>query len=183
MLYVEKIPNYNSLDIKQRRRTQHKFAWDLLQKKLRQNYNIDLSAQKILLGANGKPYIENSDIYFSISHCNNMVAIFVSNNRNGVDIEQIRTAKPDLIQRVCSESECNYIMQSNNPDKEFTKLWTLKESFVKADGRGLGFGLDNITFDLTGGKFISNQSAEFNLFEFADFVIATCEFCKENFNK
>lgn len=178
MLYVEKILHYYDFDIKQRKQVQHQFAWDLLQEVLKKDYNIDLSAQKILYETNGKPYIENSNIYFSISHCNDMVAIFVSNNRNGVDIEQIREIKDAVIKRVCSINEYSYITRSKDINKNFIKLWTLKESFAKADGRGLGLGLNNITFDLTYNKIISNQQATFNLHEFGNFIAATCEICK-----
>ena len=40
-----------------------------------------------------KPYFKNCPIYFNISHCENMIALIISNKEVGIDIEKIREIK------------------------------------------------------------------------------------------
>lgn len=84
----------------------------------------------------GKPYIEGAP-YFSISHCKAGIAVAVSDEPVGIDIEGIRHAEDDLIKRVCSAREQQTIAESADPDRAFTRLWTQKEAVVKAQGVGI----------------------------------------------
>ena len=42
----------------------------------------------------------------------------------------------------------------------FFRFWTLKESFTKLDGRGLGIPLNSFSFDLSDGKIALSQKGE-----------------------
>ncbi len=79
----------------------------------------------------GKPYIENGP-YFSISHCQAGIAVAIDDQPIGIDIETIRHAKEDLIERTMSEAE-----RVGMDDRKFTRLWTQKEAVVKAAGTGI----------------------------------------------
>ena len=67
----------------------------------------------------------------------------VSHSPIGIDIEHLRTAKPELVVRTMNEAEQEYIWQSSNPDWAFTQLWTKKEAVLKLHGTGIA-SLDGI---------------------------------------
>ena len=79
----------------------------------------------------GKPYLEHGP-YFSISHCKEGIAVAVDDQPIGIDIEHIRHADKDLIDRVMNEEE-----RVGMDDRKFTRLWTQKEAIVKAEGTGI----------------------------------------------
>ena len=86
----------------------------------------------------GKPYLkEHPDIHFSISHCKEAVGCFVSNRPCGLDIERIRTAKPDLVRHTMSPEEAESIFSNAFPDVAFTRIWTQKEAVLKLKGTGI----------------------------------------------
>jgi 4'-phosphopantetheinyl transferase len=84
----------------------------------------------------GAPYIEGGP-HFSISHCKTGIAVAVSENSIGIDIEAIRTLKADLIRKTMNEDEQKRILSSAAPDIEFIRLWTQKEALVKLQGTGI----------------------------------------------
>ena len=95
-----------------------------------------------LYNEHGQPCIEDGPC-FSISHCKNAIAVAVSHSPIGIDIEHLRTAKPELIVRTMNEAEQEHIWQSSNPDWAFTQLWTKKEAVLKMHGTGIA-SLDGI---------------------------------------
>ncbi|MBQ3998513.1 MAG: 4'-phosphopantetheinyl transferase superfamily protein [Paludibacteraceae bacterium] len=84
----------------------------------------------------GKPYLENGP-YFSISHCKEGIAVAVDEQPIGIDIEGIRHASADLIERVLSEDERLKVKGEWDKDRAFTRLWTQKEAVVKMEGTGI----------------------------------------------
>ena len=84
----------------------------------------------------GKPYIEGP--YFSISHCKEGIAVAIDDQPIGMDIEAIRHADKELIERTMNEEEIRTIANANaSADRAFTRLWTQKEAIVKAQGVGI----------------------------------------------
>ena len=79
----------------------------------------------------GKPYIEGGP-YFSISHCKAGIAVAIDDQPIGIDIESIRHAHEDLIERTMNAAE-----RAGMDDRKFTRLWTQKEAVVKAAGTGI----------------------------------------------
>ena len=80
----------------------------------------------------GKPYLKNGP-YFNISHCKAGIAVAVDDQPIGIDIESIRHAESDLIERTMNAEEQKTIRS----DRDFTRLWTRKEAVVKAEGTGI----------------------------------------------
>ncbi len=74
---------------------------------------------------------------FSISHCRNGIAVAIAEQPIGVDIESIRTAKPDLIHKTMNSAEQTAIASAAQPDIAFTRLWTQKEAHLKLRGTGI----------------------------------------------
>lgn len=125
----------------------------------------------------GKPYLLGTDLQFSLSHCKGMAVCALGDHTPiGVDCEPLRTVRPRVAQRCFSESELRLLDQSDQPDLLFTRLWTLKESYVKAIGRGISFPMKSISFTLCGDR-ITASEAEFGFSQFLTedgFVISIC---------
>ena len=69
----------------------------------------------------------------------------------GVDVEPVdRVVSPDLTQAVLSKPEAAWLGALEKADQPlaFTRLWTLKEAFIKATGRGLEHDLQAFSFNL-----------------------------------
>ena len=99
----------------------------------------------------GAPYIEGGP-YFTISHCKTAIAVAVSENPIGIDIEAIRTFKPELMRKTMSPAEQQRITSSATPDQEFIRLWTQKEALLKLQGTGIISDLHHVldhTLDLS----------------------------------
>lgn len=79
--------------------------------------------------ANGKPV--KDDCFFSLSHSHDLVALFVSDDFCGVDIEKNREVSQKLIDRSLSPEEKAVDSLS------FLEIWTRKEAFAKIRGEGM----------------------------------------------
>lgn len=92
----------------------------------------------ILTDSGGKPYAENINIYFNISHSGDMVACALSNNPIGIDIEKIREIDDKLIHFVCTDEELEYVCSDIElKTQRFFEIWTAKEAYFKCYGTGI----------------------------------------------
>ena len=97
----------------------------------------------------GKPFAENVDIEFNISHSNDMVACAVDKLPIGIDIEKIRPINLSVAKHFCSADDMFYIFGQNptinelqySEDieilKRFFEVWTKKEAYGKCKGTGI----------------------------------------------
>ncbi|MHC9543179.1 MAG: 4'-phosphopantetheinyl transferase superfamily protein [Vulcanimicrobiota bacterium] len=97
----------------------------------------------------GKPYFSNfSKMHFNLSHAGTWVLAAFADEPVGVDVEEIRPIDLNVASIVFSEQECS-ILAALPPEKQlnyFFRLWTLKESLVKALGKGFGYDLRDFSF-------------------------------------
>ncbi|MBQ7632011.1 MAG: 4'-phosphopantetheinyl transferase superfamily protein [Paludibacteraceae bacterium] len=90
-----------------------------------------------LYNEHGKPYWPDGP-FFSISHCQQGIAVAVDDKPIGIDIEAIRHAEESLIERVMNDEERRLIAKAyTNADRVFTRLWTQKEAILKMLGTGI----------------------------------------------
>ena len=111
-------------------------AWRLTEEVLGK---YGFSADNVTTDANGKPLCEG--IYFNISHSGEYVLCAVSDAPVGCDIEKAENAPFAITDSFFLPSERKYIAEArNNADKtrRFFRLWTMKESYMKMTGEGLG---------------------------------------------
>lgn len=100
-------------------------------------HQLPINQQPIFLYNDyGAPYIEGGP-HFSISHCKRGIAVAVSENPIGIDIEAIRTFKPELMRKTMNEDEQLRITSSAIPEVEFIRFWTQKEALLKLQGTGI----------------------------------------------
>jgi 4'-phosphopantetheinyl transferase len=92
-----------------------------------------------------RPYLTLHEFDFNISHSGNFVTCAIGKNiRLGIDIEENRNVNFKNFESVMTHKQWDEINNSNCPLKEFYKYWTIKESVIKADGRGLLIPLDKL---------------------------------------
>lgn len=95
---------------------------------------------EIRIPENGKPCLKGEPgIFFNISHTEGMAVCAICDRPVGIDIQIRKPCSKGLIRRMCSPEEYSLICKKEKAEAEkaLIRLWTLKESFVKADGRGL----------------------------------------------
>jgi len=130
----------------------------------------------------GKPYIVGSDgelpaMEFSLSHTRGLVACAISSARVGIDVERIRQNfdYEDIALSNFSQEEIKALEQlpTNVRNNRILELWTLKEAFLKAIGRGLSVNLDSMWFELLPSgeiRFHSNSDIDTTSWKFALFT-------------
>ena len=92
----------------------------------------------------GRPHLPGG-IDFNISHSGDYMLCAVTNEmRVGIDIEQINPVEFSDFTDLMSEDQWRTIRASANPLKAFFTFWAIKESIIKADGRGLSIPLNDI---------------------------------------
>ena len=91
-----------------------------------------------LIAPGGKPYLESAP-YFNLSHCASAVAVAISAEEVGIDIEPIAPRDPRLAARIASDEELAALAQAQDPTRATLLLWSAKE----AEGKRRGTGLEN----------------------------------------
>jgi 4'-phosphopantetheinyl transferase len=96
-------------------------------------------------GANKKPFIKKTDLFYNVSHSGDLILLSVSTSETGCDIELINRKFDfrDVLKDYFSESEGAFIQQENSIERFFT-VWTRKEAFTKATGTGLDDDLKRV---------------------------------------
>ena len=164
----------------------------------RDTFLTNTSARKILCGIylnqsplqvrfgrneHQKPYVlGQSHFHFNISHSGDWVVFLFSSSPCGIDIEKI---KPDfdfegMMASVFHPREIDWINGQNDRNRAFFKLWTMKESLLKAQGTGLVDDLNQ--WDLISTQQMPDQNWHLQTFSVGDdYYLSTC--IKEHPNK
>ncbi|MBE5782598.1 MAG: 4'-phosphopantetheinyl transferase superfamily protein [Clostridiales bacterium] len=91
-------------------------------------------AQRIAATALGKPYLPGGP-HFSLSHSGSKVVLLVDAQEAGVDVEQIAPYPEIVARRVFTLREQAWLKKQKGHEA-FYRLWTGKESIMKALGQG-----------------------------------------------
>lgn len=114
----------------------------------------------------GKPYIENYPVKFSLSHTQSAVAVAVSFEEVGVDVEKLRPANLRIAERYFSEDEKEFLANSKHKDADFFMLWTRKEAYLKRIGRGLTLPLSSFS--------VLKEKEQYRTYNRDGYVISLC---------
>ena len=143
----------------------------LLLKKALQKFGIE--SFEILIGENGKPFLKDGgNVFFNISHTKSGVAVVADKSPVGIDIQDILEVRNGVVERCFSEKEKNLVANSSSPEKEFTRLWTLKESAVKCNSETVA-NLKNYCFE-SEEKSFSKYEKFFTTFERKNLFVSVC---------
>lgn len=118
---------------------------------------INVGELKLARAKNRKPYLYDSPYHISLSHSGGLFVCALSSIELGIDIETRKYSAEysnNIAKRFFCEDEIKFI--SNDPEKNFIKVWTRKESYVKMYGSTLSQQIS---------KF-NTQKSEYNFFEF-----------------
>ena len=111
---------------------------------LKKDYGLE-NCPKILKDEYGKPYFENLEIEFNVSHSGEYLAIAVSEHPVGIDIQGPKAIREGTFKKVVQSQE--NVLIGEKREKDFLRLWSLKESFVKAEGKGLYISMKDYFFE------------------------------------
>jgi 4'-phosphopantetheinyl transferase len=130
---------------------------------LLKEYNIDYNDITILENENGKPYIKDSNIYYSISHSNEYVIVAIDEKPIGIDIQFIKDNKPN-----------NFVLNEEEFKYNYIDIFSLKESYIKCIGSNINH-MKDITFNLDNQITSNKEDFEFTqIKEIDNYVISIC---------
>jgi 4'-phosphopantetheinyl transferase len=113
-------------------------------------------------GPEGKPQLAGEPgIHFNLSHSGPWVLCAVHHGPVGIDVEEVRPREPLCAERIMAPEELGPFLRL--PPLAaldyFHRLWTLKESLLKATGAGLGLDPRGIRLDFGGRRITAAPAA------------------------
>lgn len=149
-------------------------------------FGMDCREVPIERGNFTKPYIRGVQADYSIAHSGDWVVCVVSTNqRVGIDLEQMKEIDLCVAERCFSEHELADLLELPAPARTpyFYALWTLKEAYVKYLGTGLLTPLDSFSFAVSADSIALTDPAREALPAFRRYELAAgyaCAVCAEN---
>lgn len=100
-------------------------------------------------GEYGKPALKyHPNIHFSLSHSGDYAICSIGDKPMGNDIELIKPGRLKVANRFFAKEELKW-MYAVRDEEEVTRrmfrIWTMKESFLKATGKGISLPLEDFT--------------------------------------
>lgn len=152
-------------DIKDFDESKHVFSKEVLKKaanyKVEEERKITLATSLILddyllskgrtrddlkFSEKGKPYIEGR--FFNISHYQDKVLLVDSSRFEiGCDIVKKIKYSSKFSKKFFSIKENELLDEAEDKNSLFTKIWAIKESYVKCTGEGISFPLNNLSIE------------------------------------
>ncbi len=175
-LALEKLPPQKQEAI---RKIKHKMTaqesilgWTMVFEAFKKYSNIE---PQLVFSENGKPYFENTQFYFNISHSDGTVCAAVAKCEIGIDVQRIKPASLAMKNRVLSSGEFQAVGQSDNPDERFIDFWSKKESYLKYTGQGIAQDLKKLDFSgcAENGSFVF-RNLNFNSFFLEECKVTVC---------
>lgn len=152
-------------------------AFLLLRLGLLKEYGIKLGEDiEIEYGIYGKPYLKKyKDIFFNLSHRKECVACVISDREVGIDVETLlKEEHLKIANDVLNVNEMMEFKKSNNKREVLTRFWTLKECYVKQNGKGLSQELQMIDFANSHKENFQLYDKYFITKQYRLFYIAAC---------
>ncbi len=148
-------------------------AWELLRIALSE-HGIKAETEVFSEKENGKPFLVNHpDIFFNLSHSGNTVMCAVSDTEVGCDVQKITSSDLRIADRFFHESEAKALSKISDENERrilFFRMWTLKESYIKATGRGFSLPLRDFCISLENGSiFVTRKNGITDDFSFKEY--------------
>jgi 4'-phosphopantetheinyl transferase len=119
----------------------------------------------------GKPYVTGAEqLHFNLSHTEGLVACAITGGCEvGVDVERVDRAvdASNIARRFFADEESQYIesLAGDRQRDAFFRIWTLKEAYVKASGRGFDLPLREFWFELSNGQIRVTPAGDWKFWE------------------
>ncbi len=155
-------------------------AHKLLRSALLQN-GIPESRQEFVYNKYGKPSLKDDcSFHFNISHCEELAVCATATKPIGADAEKIRKFPEHVLRRCFTEREIKFVRESSSPETAFFQLWTLKESLVKATGKGLSYPLKKAEFIIENNHITVNSEYNLSVLQIIIDKEFICSVCSSN---
>ncbi|WP_367567468.1 4'-phosphopantetheinyl transferase superfamily protein [Lacrimispora sp.] len=170
------LAQYEAAHGREKRQTEHLLGKRLLYQGLKEVYGIAPEPENqvvILKGEHGKPYLKDfPHIHYNISHTEGLAACGLGESSLGIDVERIRPFPDRVAERVFSSAEKRRMKElpQEERDSYFFRIWTLKESYVKALGCGITVPLADISAGADPNAFFHQEMLE------GGYVLSVCTF-------
>lgn len=106
------------------------------------------------IGEWGKPALKyHPEICFSLSHSGDYAICTIGDKPMGNDIEHVRNGRLQVADRFFAKEELLWLYEAKEGEEQrerMFRLWTMKESFVKAIGRGMSLPLQDFAIYVDG---------------------------------
>lgn len=160
------------------------FAEILLRYGLKIHFGMEGDVIQFETNEYGKPRLKGCEgIHFNVSHSGDWVICAISSEQVGVDVEQVKEKNLDIAERFYAEEEYQTLLQYEHPSELFYRYWTLKESYVKAEGKGMSIPFTSFAFRIedTVSDRKSETSSDTNSHKIYDKISLTVnnEICKK----
>lgn len=137
----------------------------LLCEALKDGYGV-CGPVKLAFNEHGKPYLADfPQIFFNLSHCCCGVACAVSDYEVGADVQDVRPYSADVARRVFCKAELKLLNSSFDKEREFARLWSRKEAYLKMLGTGISDDMKSVD---------TNALDSLTDFEFDSFFVSVC---------
>lgn len=124
--------------LKQRESRQQGIGAELLLNiAVQENFPDAMLPLSINVNEYGKPCCTEPALNFSLSHSDRFAACALSDREIGLDIQKKTVYNVHLANRMFTSPEREYILRASDTDAAFTRIWCMKESYIKAIGTGL----------------------------------------------
>ena len=100
---------------------------------------------EIRLGEYGKPAWNVEGLYFNLSHSSELAACVIADRPVGLDVQEPCVYREALAKRFFTPEEQALLAVSNERDQDFGRIWAMKESYLKALGKGLSRPLSSFS--------------------------------------
>jgi 4'-phosphopantetheinyl transferase len=142
---------------------------------------------QFLIGQWGKPEIGgpalDTPLCFNLSHADGFAVCVAGRVRQlGVDVEKMtrKASHEELAKRFFAAAEYEYLrnLPPGLQREAFFRIWTLKEAYIKAEGKGLAIPLDSFHFRFSEGNpgevtLASNSESDPSAWSFFEFEPAS----------
>lgn len=178
-IYLER---YEAPFGKKKRELEHELGKKLLLIGLKDLYGISFESQDqpvIVKGEHGKPYLKDfPHINYNISHTDGLVACGIGDRQLGIDVERIRPFRNTILRKVFSDAEKRHMDEIPESERSqyFFRIWTLKESYLKASGLGITVPLTTISFEW------KKEASFYQTMLKGDYVLSICTLGDEKIN-
>lgn len=172
--YLSYLPKECIARIKRYRRDEdayRSYFGELLRRKMIGSFlNCDCKDLQFYSNEFGKPFVKTSSkCYFNISHSGSYVVGIIDDDVVGIDIEKAELSEEDI--PICYMHKEEIRKLTNFSDKcslinYFYFLWTIKEAYLKATGKGLAKEMSSFWVDRNGKNEIRIEDEESSELQF-----------------
>ncbi len=107
-------------------------VWQLLAYALHRSYGVNI--QKLLFTKDENGKWTTPDYFFSLSHCDEVVAVAISRKPVGLDVEKISDRMEKIKDKILTQREFTRYEEREDKSLYLAEKWTQKESIFKMQG-------------------------------------------------